>query len=247
MYEELPFLPVNRPVLPVERLGAIFEVIICSGFPSQFALSLVLHSFGLRALTADGSYSPPFVFTLSLVDAILVVGLVVMFLRAHNESVRSVLFGDRPVLGEALIGLAIVPALFAAVLVVIVVILRFAPQMHNVPHNPLERLMQSRGDALIFAAVVTIAGGVREEVQRAFIVHRFGRYLGGAGWGIAIYSAFFGLGHVEQGLDAVVVTAFLGLLWGLLYLARRSIVASMVSHAGFDLAQLAKYLTFAVR
>ena len=34
-------------------------------------------------------------------------------------------------------------------------------------------------DAVIFAVVVMVAGGVREEVQRGFIVHRFGQYLGG--------------------------------------------------------------------
>ena len=62
-----------------------------------------------------------------------------------------------------------------------------------------------------------IAGGVREEVQRGFILHRFGQYLGGAGWGIAIYSVFFGLGHIEQGLDAMIATGLLGVAWGLLY------------------------------
>jgi membrane protease YdiL (CAAX protease family) len=36
-------------------------------------------------------------------------------------------------------------------------------------------------------------------------------------------------------------------VWGLLYLARRSIVAAMVSHAGFNLAQLLRYLALAVR
>jgi membrane protease YdiL (CAAX protease family) len=95
--------------------------------------------------------------------------------------------------------------------------------------------------------VVMLAGGVREEVQRGFIVHRFGQYLGGAGWGVAIYSVLFGLGHVEQGTDAMIVTGFLGAAWALLYIVRRSIVASVVSHASFNIAQLLKYLAFAVR
>jgi membrane protease YdiL (CAAX protease family) len=128
---------------------------------------------------------------------------------------------------------------------VLVVILRFAPQLHNVTDNPLEDMLRNRQDALIFAAVVMIAGGVREEIQRGFIVHRFGQYLGGAWWGIGIYSVIFGLGHVEQGIDAAIVTALLGVVWGLLYLVRRSIIAPMVSHAGFNLAQLVKYLTLA--
>lgn len=250
MYEpapELPYLPVRRPVLPLERLGAIVEVVICSGFPSQILLIFVMRGFGIRMQTAEGHLSPPFVFTLSLVDAVLVVGLVVLFLRAHHESVRRVLFGEGSILREALVGVAVLPAVFVLVLLVLALILTFAPQLHNVARNPLEDMLKNRSDALIFAAVVMIAGGVREEVQRGFIVHRFARYLGGAGWGIAIYSVFFGLGHADQGIDAMIATALLGVLWGLLYLARRSIVASMVSHAGFNLAQLLKYLAFAVR
>jgi CAAX amino terminal protease family. len=234
-------------VLPLERLGAIIEIIICSGFPSQILLILVLRGFGMRMQLPDGHLSPPFVFTLSLVDAALVVGLVLFFMRAHRESIGKVFFGDGHILREALIGVAVLPAVFMFVVLVLVTILRLAPHLHNVDRNPLEDMLRSRSDALIFAGVVMIAGGVREEVQRGFILHRFGHYLGGAGWGVAIYSVFFGLGHVEQGIDAMIVTGLLGAAWGLLYLARRSIVASMVSHAGFNLAQLLKYLAFAVR
>jgi membrane protease YdiL (CAAX protease family) len=48
----------------------------------------------------------------------------------------------------------------------------------------------------------------------------------------------FGLGHIEQGADVAIATAALGLFWGVLYLARRSIVAPAVSHAGFNLLQV---------
>jgi membrane protease YdiL (CAAX protease family) len=244
---ELPYLPVPKRFLPLERLGALVEIIICSGYPSQILLILVLRGFGMHTVTEAGRLSPPFVFTLSLIDAALVVSLVLFFLRAHHERATAVLLGDRPVIREALLGIAALPAAFMLALLVLLIILRFAPHLHDVTHNPLEDMLRSRGDALIFAAVVMIAGGVREEVQRAFIVHRFGEYLGGAGWGVAIYSIFFGLGHWEQGTDAMIVTGLLGAAWGGLYILRRSIVAAMVNHASFNLAQLLKYLAFAVR
>jgi uncharacterized protein len=104
-------------------------------------------------------------------------------------------------------------------------------------------MMLNRNDAMIFAVVVMVSGGVREEIQRGFVLHRFGHYLGGAGYGVIVYSALFGLGHIEQGIDAAIATALLGALWGLLYLARGSTVAPMVSHAGFNLAQLVKHLS----
>jgi CAAX protease family protein len=248
--EPLPepsYIPVRRPVLPLERLGALVEVLICSGFPTQILLILVVRGLGIRMLTEDGTLSPPFVFTVSLLDAVAVVGLILMFLRAHNESPRTVLFGARPVVREALLGIAMLPAVFMLVVVVLVVILKFAPFLHNVERNPLEDMLRTRADAMIFAVVVMIAGGVREEVQRGFIAHRFGQYLGGALWGVAVYSVFFGLAHFEQGYDAMIATGLLGFVWGLVYIARRSIVAPMVSHAAFNLTQLLKHLALAAR
>jgi membrane protease YdiL (CAAX protease family) len=250
VYEPAPephYIPVPRRVLPIDRLAALAEVIICSGFPSQVVLIVILRGFGLHMTAADGRLSPPFVFTVSLLDAILVVTMVVFFLRVHHESPRQVLFGTRPLVREALLGIAILPAVFMAVMIVRLLLMKYAPQLHNVDRNPLEDMLRTRHDALIFAAVVVLAGGVREEAQRGFIAHRFGQYLGGAAIGVLIYSVFFGLGHFEQGYDAMIATAILGLIWGFLYLARRSIVAAMVSHAGFNLAQLLTYLALATR
>ena len=237
--------PAPRPALPVERIGAVIEIILCSGFPSQFLLVMVLTGFGMGMRTADGRLSPPFVFTLSMLDAVLVVSLVLMFLRAHRERARDVLFRHRSSVREVLVGLAYLPVAFVVVILVLVAVLTLAPQLHNVPRNPLEDMLLNRGDALVFAVVVMVAGGVREEVQRGFVLHRFGQYLGGAPAGVVVHSALFGLGHIEQGIDASIATALLGALWGLLYLARGSILAPMVSHAGFNLAQLIKYLVLA--
>jgi uncharacterized protein len=232
----------DRPVLPVQRLGAIVEIVLCSGFPSQLLIILVLNGFGMTMRTEDGRLSPPFVFTLSLLDAVMVVGLVIFFLRAHRQPVREVLFRHRSTWREVLIGVVAIPGVFLFVILVLGLLLLFAPQLHNVTRNPLEDMMLNPNDAMIFAVVVMISGGVREEVQRGFVLHRFGQYLGGAGYGVVIYSVLFGLGHLEQGIDAAIATALLGALWGVLYLARGSTVAPMVSHAGFNLAQLVKHL-----
>ena len=231
-----------RPVLPVQRLGAFVEVLLCSGFPSQLFLITVLTGLGMRVQTAEGQLSPPFIFTLSLVDTALVVGLVFFFLRAHRERARDVMLGQRRTLREAALGILLLPVIFFGVLALLSLILTYAPQLHNVPRNPLEDMLRNRQDALIFSMVVMLAGGLREEIQRAFILHRFEQYLGGGVVGILLYSGLFGLGHVEQGIDAAMITALLGAIWGAIYLTRRSIVAPMVSHAGFNLAQLIKYM-----
>ena len=241
---EPPFIPERRRVLPIERVGALIEILICSGFPTQVLLIVVMRGFGIPMRAADGRLSPPFVFTLSLLDAIFVIGLVLTFLRAHHESAREVLLGKVRLIREALLGIATLPAVFVLVTLVLVLILRFAPGLHNVASNPFEDMLRTRSDAIIFAVVVMVAGGVREEVQRGFIAHRCDQYLGGALWGVVVYSAFFGAGHIDQGYDAMIAIGLLGLFWGLLYISRRSIVAPLVSHALFNLAQLLKYLAF---
>ena len=231
-----------RAALPTERIGAILEVIICSGFPTQLLLIAVLRGFGMPIQSPDGGLNSKFVFTVSLLDAVLVIGLVLLFLRAHHESARDVLLGRVRMLREAFVGIAMIPLAFFIVVLIMAIVLTFAPQLHNVATNPLEDLLKTSTDAAIFAVVVMVSGGVREEVQRGFIVHRFGQYLGGGAIGVICYSVLFGLGHLEQGYDAIIATAILGAFWGFVYLGRGSIIAPVVSHAGFNLAQILKHV-----
>src|SRR5262249_47769314 len=129
------------------------------------------------------------------------------------------------------------------VAVVSVLVIRLsAPSLHNLPANPLEDLLRRPRDAWIFAVVVVIAGGVREEIQRAFILHRFDVWLGGPIVGLVVTSVAFGGGHLLQGRDVAVATGVLGLYWGIVYLWRRSCVAPIVSHAGFDLLEVLQYM-----
>ena len=121
---------------------------------------------------------------------------------------------------------------------VLATIQHYAPSLHTVEHNPLQDLISRPRDAWLFAFVVVVAGGVREELQRAFLLHRFEQWLGGATVGVVVASLAFGAGHLLQGVDAAVATGLLGAFWGLVYLRRRSVVAPMVSHAGFDLLQI---------
>ena len=238
-----PPIDAPRSVLPIERAAAALEVILCSGFPTQIVVITVLSALGMKVRLAGGQLSPPFVFALTLLDTLLLVGLIVFFLRAHRESGREQLFGTRRKGPEMLLGLLLIPASFLIIIIVLVVVQLVAPSLRNVPHNPLQDLVRNRWDAVIFAFVVMIAGGVREEIQRGFILLRFERYLGGGAVGLVVFSALFGLGHLEQGRDVALATATLGAFWGFIFLRRRSIVGPMIGHAGFNLSQVIKFLT----
>ena len=241
---ETPPLELPPPTLPIERLGAAIEVFLCSGLPTQLLVFQVLTYFGMAARSADGGWSPAFIVSMALIDMVLVLLLIWGFLCAHGESLSRFVLGPRRPGREVLLGLAYIPAAFLLVVAVLAAILAIRPSLHNVAVNPFERMLQTPRDAAIFAVVVMLAGGVREEVQRAFIVRRFDQYLGGALVGILIYSVIFGLGHIEQGYAAAIATGTLGAGWGVLYWRRQSVIAPIISHAGFNLAQLVKYVSF---
>jgi uncharacterized protein len=224
------------------RGAALLEVLLCSGYPTQLLVVAVLRLLGFHPLEPDGRLSLGFVTALSLLDAGLLVGLIVFFLRAQGERPRDVFLGRRPAGGEVILGLQLIPVVFLFVLVLLLLIRALAPWLHDVPDNPLEAMLRTAADAWIFGVVVVIAGGVREELQRAFILHRFEQHLGGAWVGLVLFSVAFGLGHIDQGRDAVIATAALGAFWGVVYLWRRSVVAPMVSHAGFNLVEVIRHV-----
>jgi len=227
---------------PTQRVVALLEVIICSDFPTQFALAATFYAFGFQQQQPDGTLSLAYVAALSLVDAVLLIGLIVFFLRAHGESPRELLLGRRPVGEEARLGLPLSFAALAIAYAAILLIQQFAPWLRTEETNPLQGLLTTPHGAAIMAVVLVVAGGIREEIQRAFLLHRFEAWLGGGTVGVIVTSAAFGAGHLIQGFDAGIVTGVLGAFWGIVYLRRRSVVAPMVSHAGFDLLQILQYV-----
>ena len=221
-----------------DRLLALAEVTLCSGYPTQLGLIVLFTLVGFAPASVAGGLSLSRVVGLSLADVALVLLLVWLLLRAHGERPGTVFVGTRGFKSEVLLGVALVPVALLIVAVTFGIVTRAAPWLHNVLENPLETMMRSPADAVLFGVVAVVFGVLREEVQRAFILRRFEQYLGGSVTGIIISSVVFGLGHVLQGWDAVVMTGLLGAFWGIVYLTRRSIVAPIVCHALFNLTEI---------
>jgi membrane protease YdiL (CAAX protease family) len=217
---------------------SVGEVLLCSGYPSQLLLGGLLQAAGISPLNAAGSLSARFVFALSLLDTVVLLGLIVWFIRRRGERPGAVFFGGCPFLPEALVGLFSLPVVLIVLIVTSLVIRLVAPQLHNVEQNPLEGLLGTETGLVAFLFVVIVAGGLREELQRVFLLHRFRHDLGGVGVGLLLTSVAFGLGHTLQGWDAAVITALLGALWGWISLTRGSAAASIVSHSLFNSGEL---------
>jgi len=221
-----------------DRLRAVGEVVLCSGFPTQLGIVVLLNLVGATPIDAAGQLSLAYIITLSVIDAGLIIALVWLLLVARGEQPIAILVGDRSKVSEGLLGLALVPVALLLVTMAFSIMTKFAPWLHTVPENPFETLLTSPTAAILFGFVAVVAGGLREEIQRAFILRRFEQYLGGPVLGLVVFSTAFGLGHLVQGQDAAIVTGLLGALWGVVYIKRRSIVAPFVCHSMFNLVEV---------
>ena len=217
-----------------QRWLALLEVLLCSSLPTQVLIASILGTIGIAPRIGD-QLSLTFVFALSLTDTVVLIALMVALSRAHGDSPWLLWRGRPPLAGEILVGLMLVPVAVFMVAFLIGIIRTFVPGLHNVVENPLEALATGgAGGAAMFAVVAIVAGGIREELQRAFLLRRFERHLGGETVGVIVLSTAFGLGHALQGWDAAIATGALGAFWAILYLRRRSSVAPIISHAGFN-------------
>jgi membrane protease YdiL (CAAX protease family) len=214
------------------------EILLCSGYPTQLTITFLLMSLGMTPLIDGGQLSARFVFTLTLVDTVVLLSLIGWLLMRRGESLRHVFLGDRPVAGEIGFGFLSLPVVIALVVALMMMILRFAPTLRNVPQNPLEAFLGTQTGLVMFLFVVIVGGGLREELQRAFLLHRFRTDFGRPWIGVLITSIAFGLGHTLQGRDAAIVTGSLGALWGAIYILRRSAIGPIVSHSLFNSFEL---------
>lgn len=85
-----------------------------------------------------------------------------------------------------------------------------------------------------------LKGGFEEELWRSFEINSFQRVLGKYGpvFGLLLGSAVFGLQHIYQGMDTVLSTGLDGLLYGLIYLRKRSVIEAMAAHAVYDIVSI---------
>jgi CAAX protease family protein len=222
----------------IGRLRAAWEVLLCSDYPTQISIAALLSQFGITPVDAAGRLSARFVYLVSAIDTVVLLTLIVSLLRASGDRPRDVFFQRGSSSREFITGLALVPVAFGIVIVLQLAIHSTAPFLRNVPQNPFQSLLGSPLQIAAFALLVLIAGGVREELQRAFLLRRFEQSLGGPIAGVIVTSLAFGLGHTLQGWDAAIVTGLLGAMWGLTYLRRRNVIAPIVSHSLFNIGEV---------
>jgi membrane protease YdiL (CAAX protease family) len=227
----------------LDRMQALFEVLLLSGLFSSLLAGLILYYFHRKQppnLLANAKVLSAFL----LLEAIISFFILAVILRARRETLSSIGLRWHEWKSNVVIGLALVPFLFMLNGIVAVVFRTCFPQYY-LEENPLIQLIQTPQQLalLIFSALV--AGGIKEELQRAFILTRFRLYLGGAGLGLVLWSISFGAGHYVQGVQGIVTAGLYGLIFGIVYLQSKSLIAPIIAHSAYDSLALLTYWFFA--
>ena len=225
--------PLEASRIPwIDRIQAAVEVLLISGLVSGLIAALLLSLFRVKNLDLLLKNANLLSAHLLLESAITFLILAAL-LRLHGESVRSLGLRWESWKRNLLLGLTLVPILFSINGVVIFVFRSYLPRYY-LEHNPLVENLHTPQQLALFVFSALVAGGIKEEIQRAFILNRFRTYLGGAWVGLLLWSIAFGAGHYVQGVPGIVIASLYGFLFGVIYLRSGSLIAPITAHAAYD-------------
>lgn len=172
-------------------------------------------------------------FMLTAVATILrdlsLLSLILFFLWRNNESVRHIGWTLLNLRREIILGvLLFVPIFFgAAALDSILAAIGFSS-----PSTPLPSLEPSRSALEMLTAVVlvTVVALTEETIFRGYLMLRFKIVFGSSLWSVLLSAFIFSLGHGYEGTAGVVTVGALGVVFSLVYIWRKSLIAPITMH-----------------
>lgn len=222
-------------------LVGMLEIVLVSGLLTDVLVAfLVAALFGVHP--RELSPNPVLLFAVMMTSTVVIVFIAWCLQAIHPEEPRLALplSPPRGVLRETGLCLAVLPGLLLLMVTLKLLFSWVLPDAVS-PTNALLDSIRGPQDLALFLISSVVAGGVREEVQRAVIVIR-GEVCFRAPWvTLGVWSVIFGLEHRVQGWDAVFSTAVLGFVFGLIFLKRRNLYAPFLCHALFNVTVLLVY------
>ncbi len=233
-------LPVEIPRKPrIDRLIALFEVLLVSGLISSFFAALPFSAFhigNMALLLKDARLVSLYI----LLEACLTFLILAIILKARGETIAGLGLRREHWRRNLGLGLALVPCLFLINAIVALAFKYYLPRYY-IEQNPLTEIIRTPQQLALFIFAALLAGGIKEELQRAFILNRFRSCLGGAAAGLVLWSIAFGAGHYIQGIQGIVIAAIYGFIFGIIYILSGSLIAPMVAHGLYDSLVLLAY------
>jgi len=235
--------PVEIPSKPwIDRIQAGIEILLLSGLVSGFLAALAMPLLRIRSmdrLLQDVRLLSVYLLMESAISLLLLIGL----LKLHQEPIASIGFQWKHWKRNLLMGLALVPFLFM-INGFVAIFFKFYLPKYFMEENPLIQSVHTPQQLALFIFSALVAGGFKEEMQRAFILNRFRSYLGGAGVGLLVWSLAFGAGHYVQGVQGIVIASLYGFFFGVIYLLSGSLIAPIAAHGAYDALAILAYWFF---
>ncbi len=204
--------------------------------------SMILSLFVVR----QGALS----FELTAVATILrdlgLVSLILLFLWRNGENVERIGWSLRRVGGEAALGVALfIPFVFGAALLERGLLRAGLSR----PATPLPSFLEARGGSefLLASVLVGVVALAEETLFRGYLILRFQALLRSSAWAVLLSSAIFSVGHGYEGSAGLVTVGVMGVVFAVVYLWRRSLVAPIVMHFLQDFLSIVLLLLLGMR
>jgi membrane protease YdiL (CAAX protease family) len=204
------------------RKEQVIEVLV---FLFLIAPSIALSFFVIK----QGSIGFVITSIATILRDLALVALVLFFIWRNKESIKSIGWMARKGLKEVLIGVLLFLPMFyvTGILDHLLVEAGFSS-----PSTPLPALEATGGltEIILGVILVTIVAISEETIFRGYLILRFKNIFASPAVAVIFSSVIFSLGHGYEGSAGVVTVGFIGFIFALVYLWRKSLVAPIVMH-----------------
>lgn len=193
-------------------------------------LFLIMPSMAFSFLAVKhGSVGFELVALSTILRDLALLSLILFFLWRNQEPLVRIGWRFQSLWKEVLLGMILfIPFFFAAGLLESALLsLGFSS-----PSTPLPSLQSSGGIAQSVLALVLVAvvAVTEENIFRGYLILRFKSVFRSSAAAVILSALIFSLGHGYEGSAGVITVGFMGTVFALVYLWRRSLVAPIVMH-----------------
>lgn len=187
--------------------------------------SMVLSFFAVK----QGTLSFVLTAVATIVRDLGLLSLILFFIWRNREPIRQIGWTFRNGWRDIPLGIALSIPLFYGV-----ILLEGALEAlgFSVPATPMPSFLATEGIAeILLAFVLVVVVAVTEEtIFRGYLTLRFRAIGASSAVAVLLSATIFSLGHGYEGSARVVTVGVMGLLFALVYLWRKSLIAPMVMH-----------------
>ena len=193
-------------------------------------LLLIVPSMALSFLAVrQGGLSFPLVAVSVILRDLALVSLILYFLWRNGEPVGYIGWRLTSFRKDAVLGLLLFPLVFFGAALLNQALVKMGL---STPKTPLPSMLAFRGvaESLLAFVLVVVVAIAEETIFRGYLILRFAAVTRSPLAAVLLSSIVFSIGHGYEGSAGVVTVGTMGLVFAIVYLWRRSLVAPVTMH-----------------